>query len=79
MVPIDHDPKKEPIVHCKFCGHDERCIWVDEVNDRLVKNSTCFTCDYWEERGQTLADSQGKQFPKAVVGWISWATCSLAA
>lgn len=67
MVPIDHDRKKNPIVHCKCCGHDEMCVWNEETNAKLVKNSMCFTCDYWEGSASRVARSVGMKFPTAVV------------
>jgi len=67
MVPIDHDRVKNPIVHCKCCGNEEMCVWIKETNDRLVANSMCFTCDFWEERGSSLAAAKDQKFPDTVV------------
>ena len=71
VVDLNRDLTKYPIVTCKCCGHSEQVRWVDEVNQKLIDNSWCFTCMYWEERLSECEKAQAEytagRWPEDVV------------
>ena len=43
-------------VTCKECGKVEELKWIEEMNEELIKNQLCFTCNHWYEHYQRSID-----------------------
>lgn len=35
------------IVDCRECGQKRQCNYFPDVQERLIRTSTCFSCDHW--------------------------------
>lgn len=40
----------EPLFNCQICGTPEPAFYIRDTRERLIRNRTCFTCDFWIAR-----------------------------
>lgn len=47
--PIFRRPAPLASLTCSFCEKFEQLIWRDDVNNKMIENNACFSCNFWIE------------------------------